>query len=114
MFEDDVEEGGGVGDPWLNEDVVNVGPAGGNEANGLPDAAGDRAAPLRCFHLADALDALVRHEDRSGDAHRERVDLARLESLVHAELERRETALVEAHRLIIEPDLGLEVDRVEV
>ena len=43
----------------------------------LSCAAGDRAAPLRRLHLADAFDALVRHEDRPGHAHRQRVDLAR-------------------------------------
>ena len=114
VFESHVEGSDVGGDPRHDEYVVDVGLAGGDQSDGLPDAAGDRAAPLRRLHLADALDALVRHKDRPGDAHHERVDLARLEGHVHAEFEGREPALVEAHRLVVEPDLGLEVDRVEV
>ena len=61
-----------------------------------------------------AVDPPVLQQDRPGHAHRQDVLRAGPDHLVDAEVERGEAALVAAHGLVVEPDLGREVDRVEV
>ena len=98
----------------LTVDVVDEGSAGSDEADGLPDPAGDGATPLGCFHGADAFDAFVLEEDGAGDAEDEGVGLVGFEEAVDAEPEWGEAAFVNADGLVVEPDFGEEVDGVEL
>ena len=109
-----VEGSGIIGNFRLNEDVFNINVAGSDQLYRLPNTAGNRTAPLRRFHWAHTIHPFILQQDRANDAQDQCIFPAGLDQLIYAKIERRESALVNTHRRVVQPDFGQVVDSIEM